>query len=318
VSEFWSNRRVLVTGSCGLMGGELCQLLLDEGADVVGFDAEPPGTLVGRGLDGRFPVVEGDILNLHDLSDAMKAMDVVFHLAAISGVEHARKLGLNALEINVAGTWNVLETCRGLPIEAVVIASSNHVYGTSTEKPTYESEPLKQLDMYSTGKIAADYVARAYAHNYGVPTVIMRNTNCFGPHDPHRDHIIAATIASVLAGKRPVIKGTGTTEKSYLHVRDVVRGYLGAAEWAVRTKKKGEVFNLSRQPITVLGLVKTILEVMGSNLEPIVLGEENDQANEYLSSQKAAEAFGWRAGYALAAAIKDTVDWMVQQQVETH
>jgi CDP-glucose 4,6-dehydratase len=292
---FWVGKRVWVSGSEGLIGKPLADALVRAGATPI----------------YRFDFV---LDNSHDVTNGIRvrnsietcAPDIVFHLAANSGVESSRSKGRDAWAVNVMGTVNVLEACRDTNVQAVVVASSNHVYGKQDTVPSMENAPLRQLDTYSATKIAADYATRSYWHNYKVPTVAVRNTNCTGPDDPHLEHIIPATILALLRGEAPVIKSTGTTRKSYLHVDDVVSAYLVIAE-AVATGKfaPGEAINVSDKPVAVLDIVNTIRALMGGPA-PVVLGQTNDQNHEWLDTLRI-ELLGWKPKYTLDEALADTI-----------
>jgi CDP-glucose 4,6-dehydratase len=206
--SFWKGKRVVVTGGSGLIGTPMFAKLADLGISW------------GCNLD----IPEYDVLDYNDILGGVSRADVCIHLAAISHVEDSRSRRHNTFDVNVRGTYNVLEACLDAGVKSVVVASSNHVYGNQDVFPVPETAPLNQLDTYSASKIAADYIARAYGHNYGLPVAIIRNTNCFGPEDPHSDHLVPGTILSILRGGRPVLRSTGLTKKGYLYVEDVVLG----------------------------------------------------------------------------------------------
>jgi CDP-glucose 4,6-dehydratase len=312
---FWSGRRVLVTGCCGLIGGPLCKMLLEQNAHVIGYDPRPPGTLKGYGIAGQLPVIEGDVLNLEWLRDTVSMNDVqfIFHLAAVSGVEESRSDGYQAFDINTRGTLNALEVGHRQLIP-IVVASSNHVYGEQESYPVKEDAPLNQLDTYSASKIAADYIARAYAHNYGVRVGVIRNTNCYGPYDPHEAHIIPATISALLEGRRPTIRSAGRTRKSYLYVDDVASAYLLVGHHIAEAEASHEaVFNVADASISVVELVNLITNVIGGNFLPEVLGEANDQHDEDLDSSRV-RALGWKPQYTLEDGIMETADAFRQRK----
>ena len=311
-------QRIIVTGCSGLIGSALCERLLHEGADLVGYDLEPEGMLKSRGISGEFAVMEGDIRNVESAQIALKNADVCYHLAAISGVEAARNQPLAAFNINVQGTWSVLEACRLEGVSKVITASSNHIYGYQSEKPVREYQRMNQLDTYSAPKICADYTAQAYAHNYGRPVAIVRNTNCYGPHDPHTDHIIPGTIKAIMKGEEPVIRGNGQTKKAYLYIDDVIDAYLAVA--TILPYKRGEAFNVSTNHTSVSNLVETIINTMkglkglpSEVVKPKVLGGFNDQNDEDMDSTKIRAATDWTPKHTLESGISKTVEWMMEK-----
>lgn len=311
---FWKGKRVFVTGCSGLIGGPLCKILLAGGAQVLGYDLDSEGTLRDHGIHGRFNIAKGDVMELDHLQAQMYGQDIIFHLAANSNVEASRQNGYRALETNIMGTLNVLEAARINEAKAVVIASSNHIYGWQPEMPYEEDAPLRQLDTYSVSKICADYLARAYAHNYGVPTAVVRSTNCYGYGDPHTGHLIPSTILSLLRDEQPVINGDGKRSKSYLYVTDVAEAFLRVAHYAVEGQPKGLSFNVSTDPITVLDLVNTIIRVMGKDVEPIILGNKDDQHDEWLDSSRLKAATWWEPNVSLEDGIRTTAAYYKAKQ----
>jgi len=311
MADFWQGKDVLVTGSQGFMGKWLIDKLIEAGADPFGVDALD-------GDDVRDYSYMKDMLGYQINQHVDTSMDIVFHLAAISGVEHSRQLGMEAIDINVRGTYTILEAARQMAIKPLVlVATSNHVYGPQPHLPANEMAGLNQLDTYSASKICADVLTRAYWHNYGVPTAAIRNTNCFGPHSPHHDHIIEGAILSIIRGKKPVIKSNGFTKKSYMHVEDTIDAYMFIAE--VLGSKYipygmdflGEAWNVSGEPISVRDLVEMVCEVMDWKEGYEVLGECNDQSDEYMDTSKLC-GLGWKPKWTLKEAIRDTAEWFIE------
>jgi CDP-glucose 4,6-dehydratase len=156
---------------------------------VRGFDLSARGCLAVHGLAGRLPVIHGNVLDLLAVERAIKNYDieVCFHLAGQALIQDAAADPLTAFEVNVRGTWIVLEVCRRADsIKGVLCASSNHIYGPQREFPFTEDQPLNQLDIYGASKACIDILTRSYAYNYGLPAVAIRNVNSFGPGDPHK------------------------------------------------------------------------------------------------------------------------------------
>ena len=304
----WERKNVLVTGGNGLMGGPLCKRLLEAGAMVTVYDTSTRGVLEQMGLLKDVHFIRDTILALTRLRGAVRQQDVVFHLAAISGVEQSRASKMDAFEVNVRGTWLVLQACleEGNQ-QAIVTASSNHIYGDHDGEPTLEDSALRQLDTYSATKVMADYCARAYAHNYALPIAVVRNTNCYGANDPHSDHLIPGTILSVMAGEAPVIRSKGITQKSYLYVDDVIDAYMRVAEYTMTQKVYGLAFNVSDERVSVNKLVSLICELMSFDKEPIVLGQANDQADENMDSSLVRNLTGWKPQHTLREGLEKAI-----------
>ena len=212
-------------------------------------------------------------------------------------------------EVIALGTVNVLEACRLFPVWAVVTASSNHVYGLQMTRPPWDEKArLNHLDAYPVSKICADYMARAYAAVYRVPTAILRNTNCFGPDDPHMDHIVPSAIMALMDGKPVVLRSDGMVRKAYLYVEDVAEAYVMTARWLAERWEHGEAFNVSGTPVTAVEIVERIAGIMGVKAK-ITTGEYDPlQYDEFLNDRKIRKVVGWKPRHTLDEGLRKTID----------
>ena len=339
-SKFWSGRRVLITGISGFVGANLSRALLDAGADVAGLDLLTASPSL-RALDVEVPILKRDIRDDGRLAWALMngngelgwwPPEVIVHLAGVGHISQAQRDPMTAWQVNVQGTWNLLEACRSLPagqLKAVVLASSNHVFGSlnpgavpagtpypavrqdSARTAWLEDDPCGATDVYGVSKGCVDLLARAYAE-MGVPVVALRHVNAFGPGDPHRSHLVTGTICDLLEGKTPVIRGDGTPIKGYVHVRDAVSAYLILAHALAegRVEPGRHSYNAGAPaPISVLALVDTLIQLCQLDMVPEVLGEDLSQSGyvEHLLSYRL-EALGWEAGD-LHEDLARTVAW---------
>ena len=189
-SAFWRDRRVLVTGATGLLGGHLVEALLANGAEVACLvrDWEPRARLVEEGWIDRVRQVRGELEDLAVLERAVNEGEIesVFHLGAQTIVGTAARSPVSTFESNVRGTWNVLEACRraGKLVGRVVVASSDKAYGEHASLPYTEETPLRGRFPYDASKAAADLVAASYFHTYALPVAIARCGSRSGPPGP--------------------------------------------------------------------------------------------------------------------------------------
>jgi CDP-glucose 4,6-dehydratase len=260
-----------------------------------------------------------DLRNAGEVGNVFREVgpEVIVHLAGQPGVAAAQDDPVGSYQLNVLATANVLEAARqAKAVRAVVVVSSNHVYGAQAEMPTTESAPLNGEGVYATTKVCADVLARCYGKTYGVPVGIARITNSFGGDDPHSEHIVTQTIRAVMRGQRPVIQRSGRDTKGFLYVEDTVHGLLVLAEKTANVAAiRGEAFNLvPARPTSVAELVCKILEVMGAvHLNAVVSNPEAGADREHLSGQKAADVLGWMPRYSLEAGLRKTVDWYLKE-----
>jgi CDP-glucose 4,6-dehydratase len=231
-------------------------------------------------------------------------------------IEGAAEDIASTFDINIRGTWTVLEACRRAgSLQGIVCASSNHVYGSSRSMLT-EDSPLSQLDAYGASKACADIVARSFARNFGLPVVAARNVNSFGPGDFHASHIVTGSILSLLGGEAPVIRSDGRPTKAYLHARDTMEAYMLLAEHAKEAGVRGEAFNITPDsPISAFDLVRSIIKVSGRpDLSPVVLGSDRSQQGyyEHLSGEKLKQRLGWTPRMTLEEGLLDAYRWYAE------
>lgn len=316
-NSFWLDRPTLVTGATGFLGGWLVRRLLDSGADLVCLvrDWVPDSQLIREGLASRVNLVRGDIFDQALLERILGEYEVktVFHLAAQTIVGIANRNPVSTFRSNIGGTWALLEACRRSPgVEQVIVASSDKAYGDQETLPYDEEMPLQGRYPYDVSKACSDLLAQSYAATYQLPVVITRCGNFYGGGDLNWNRIVPGTIRSVLRDRRPVIRSDGSYIRDYFYIEDGAAAYMLLAEkLAEKPEFAGEAFNFSNEiQLNVLQLVKLILKVMGSDLEPDVRNEASREIrHQYLSAAKARRLLGWKPLFTMEEALSRTVDW---------
>ncbi|MBM3545744.1 MAG: NAD-dependent epimerase/dehydratase family protein [Alphaproteobacteria bacterium] len=317
MSGFWRDRPVLVTGATGLLGGWLTQRLLTEGAR--------PTCLVRDGvpterthLDGtlkRVAVVRGDVRDgaLMRRIVSEYEVEVVMHLAAQTVVGVAAVNPAETFDVNVAGTWTLLDACRQSDrIRAVIFASSDKAYGIQPALPYTEEMPLLGCHPYDASKVAAEAVVQSFVSSFGTPAVITRCANLYGGGDLNWNRLVPGTIRSLLRGDRPVIRSDGTLTRDYLYVEDAADAYVRLAEWVAGARDRaGSVFNIStEQTSTVLEIVASVSKAMAIDLAPDIRGEARlEILHQHLSAKLLMAKLGWAPRHDLADGMKQTVAW---------
>jgi CDP-glucose 4,6-dehydratase len=196
-------------------------------------------------------------------------------------------------------------------VRAVVVASSDKAYGDSDVLPYTEDMPLAGRHPYDVSKSCTDMLASCYAASYGVPLAIARCGNIYGAGDLNWSRIVPGTIRSLLAGERPVLRSDGKSIRDYIYVADVVAAYLLLAERIDGGEAQGEAFNFSPETkVDVFGIVRTISQLMESELEPVVLGTATHEIKDQtLDASKAHAALDWRPAWALEDGLRATIPW---------
>ena len=314
---FWQDRRVFVTGCTGLVGAWTVQELLQRGAHVVGLvrDNVHGSELYRGGHAKQIDMVHGGVEDYALLERALAEYEIqtVIHLAAQTIVGIANRSPLSTFETNIKGTWCVLEAARRCGFAPqVVVASSDKAYGEQANLPYTEDAPLQGRHPYDASKSCTDILALTYHHTYRVPVCVTRCGNFYGGGDLNWNRIVPGTIRSVCRDERPIIRSDGSYVRDYFYVKDGAAAYLHLAEcMAQRPEVVGHAFNFSTEmQVTALEMVRTILRLMNSPLEPDIRGEASHEIkHQYLSAAKARQMLDWRPAYELEQALRETIAW---------
>ena len=313
----WRHRKVMITGVAGFVGANLAAALIKKGAQVIGLyrDEVADSALDALKMRNRVTLVHADLKDQKAIERALNEydVDVVYHLAAQAIVGVANRSPISTFESNIQGTWNVLEACRNYKkVKAVIVASSDKAYGSHKQLPYNETFALQPEFPYDTSKACADLIARSYYRTYGLPIVITRFANIYGPADMNFSRIIPDTIQNILKGKSPIIRSDGTPERDYLYVEDVAELYMLLAEKI--DQAKGEVFNAGHnRPYSVLHVVNSLIKISGKKkLKPVIEGKgklHGEIDRQWMDGAKVKKMFGWEPAVNLEQGLKKTFDW---------
>jgi CDP-glucose 4,6-dehydratase len=317
-SQYWRSRSVLVTGCTGLLGSQLCAMLVEQGAHVVGLVRDHVATaqLFTSGTARRMTIVNGDIRDQALLERILNNYEIktVFHLAAQAIVGAANRNPVETFDSNIKGTWTVLEAARRVPgIEQIVTASSDKAYGVHEVLPYTEDAPLQGTHPYDVSKSCADLIAQTYAHTYNLPVCIARCGNLYGGGDLHWNRLVPGTMRAAIEGTPPLIRSDGSMTRDYIYVEDGADAYLTLAQkMSEDSSLHGQAFNFgNNSPLSVLELVQQILQVAGrTDLEPEILNHANNEIPaQYLDSSRAMNVLGWQPRYTLEEGLRASLDW---------
>src|SRR5262245_26155527 len=260
-----SVRKALVTGGAGFIGAELVRPLRAAGADVGAVDDLSTGRRVNLASidDARVRLIVADVRDVRRLTEAMRGIEVVFHLAC-RGVRHSMHSPEESHAVNATGALTVLEAARRASVSRLVHVSSSEVYGTARWAPMTEEHPTFPATVYGAAKLAGEGYARAYHRAYGFPAVVVRPFNAYGPHCHHEGdsgEVIPKFVLRSLAGRAMVVFGDGRQTRDFTYVTDTAPGIVQAAlvEDAI-----GETINLgSGREVTINDLAMEVAAVTG-------------------------------------------------------
>ncbi len=313
------NARILVTGGAGFIGSSLVrQLLKEDVAEVVVYDNFVRGrqsNIQDALQDERCRIFEhgGDIRDTDVLDEAVKGMDYVFHLAAM-WLLHCRDYPRTAFEVNIRGTYNVLEACVNNGVKKLVFSSSASVYGDAQQVPMTEDHPFNNRNFYGATKISGESMCRAIYDRYGLDYVGLRYMNVYGPHQDQQSAysgVIPLVLNRVDRGEAPVVNGDGTQAYDFVYVDDVARANMLAAVAGVSDR----FYNVGTGvQTTIKELCHTILEMKGSNLEVSYKPYPPEDARQLVknrigSTRRAREELGFVHRYNLRSGLQKLIEW---------
>lgn len=267
-----SDSKILVTGGAGLVGSHIVDELVKEGAKVLVFDSLIRGKvehLQWARAHGEVSIIEADLRDRDSLREAMSGVQYVFHQAA-SWLRLCQEVPRLSLEVNIAGTFNLLEACVEAGVKKVVAASSSSVYGEGLYLPTDEDHPFNNDLFYGASKVATEQYYRAFYKKYGLDFVAFRYLNVYGPRQPFEAaymDVIMHFLNRIAVNQPPIVRGDGSATIDLVYVEDVARANI----LALKSNVTNEFFNVaSGQETTLKELAYLLIRLYGKEdlLEP--------------------------------------------------
>lgn len=318
--------KVLVTGADGFIGSHLVEALVRDGHSVRAFvlyNSFNSWGWLDRCADdvkGRFEVFAGDIRDPSGVREAMKGCDVVLHLAALIAIPYSYHSPDTYIDTNVKGTLNVLQAARELGVKRLIHTSTSEVYGTALFVPITETHPLQGQSPYSASKIGADQLAYSFYASFGLPVVIVRPFNTYGPRQSSRA-VIPSIITQIANGKQQIKLGAISPTRDFNFVSDTVSGFIAAMN---SDQGYGEVVNIgSNFEISIGETLQLIAEVMDVKVEVLTdeirLRPSNSEVERlWASNEKALQLFDWSPKYAGREGFKrglaKTAEWFLSPE----
>lgn len=296
------NKRILITGSRGFIGQNLIKSLKKEGALVLGLS---------QSFEDKV-TLKGNILHFNTIDEIIreKKIEICIHLAGESLVEKGQTHPRETFQVNVQGTLNVLESARINNLEKVIVASTAHVYGKN-KLPYYEGYPPKPSRPYETSKACVDLIAQSYADSFGLPVVIPRFVNIYGPGDLNFNRLIPKIMKGIYKEKKLQIWG-GEVRRDYLYIDDAISAFLALADLNTTKMDKNRIFNFgSGNVVSVKELIDKIVKESKNEIKLERIKDERvaEITSQYVSFNKAKRLLGWEPKNDLTKGIRKTLSW---------
>ncbi len=307
--------RILVIGGAGFIGSHVVDELIKEDVkEIIIYDNFCRGTmdnLKDALKDPRVRIYEvgGDICQTDILDSAMKGIDYVFHLAALWLLQ-CHEYPRAAFDVNIRGTFNVLEVCVNNRVKKLVYSSSASVYGDAVEIPMREEHPFNNRTFYGATKIAGEQMCRAFYHRHGLNYVGLRYMNVYGPRQDYKGAYIAV-IMKILdrldQGLSPIVYGDGSQAYDFIYVGDTAQANVSALKGNTIDK----FYNVGMGVQTsIKDLCEQILEITGTNLK--IQYEPAGQTfvtNRVGSIERATRDLGFEAKVGLREGLSKLIEW---------
>lgn len=310
--------KVLVTGADGFIGSHLVEGLVKKGYQVKAFvyynSFNTWGWLdtIAKDIMANVEIFQGDIRDPNGVEEAMKDVEVVFHLAALIAIPFSYHSPDAYVDTNIKGTLNVLQAARKLGTKRVLVTSTSEVYGTAQYVPIDEKHPFQGQSPYSATKIGADRLAESFYRSFQLPVTIVRPFNTYGPRQSARA-VIPTIITQLLAGKEEIKLGALTPTRDFNYVKDTVNGFISIYE---SDKTIGEEINIATQKEISIGeLAQELIRQINPEARIICdeqrLRPEKSEVNRLLGcNEKILKLTDWKPQYNLEEGLAETIEFL--------
>jgi len=311
-------QKVVVVGGAGFVGSHIVdQLLAEPVREIIVLDNFVRGTrsnLSAASADPRVRIVEGSIADRGDLDEQLRGAAGVFHLAALWLHECVHQ-PRSALDVNVVGTYNVIDACHRARVGRVVYSSSASVYGDALSTPMTEDHPFNNRTMYGATKIAGEQFFRAFFEQHRLNYVALRYMNIYGQRMDDKGayvSVIMKFLDRMARGERPIIFGDGLQAYDFIHVEDVARANI----LAMKSEATDTAFNIGCGVKTTINeLVTQLIALTGSSLSPEFRPQEQMFVTHRVgSTDRAAALLGFTARVPLDEGLRRTVEWWMRER----
>jgi dTDP-glucose 4,6-dehydratase len=308
---------LLVTGGLGFIGSNFIRLVLEERPDwgIVNYDAVTyagnPANLSDVEDSPKYTFVRGDIADdkaVADLFGKNGPFDMVVNFAAETHVDRSLHQSAVFVRTNVVGTEVLLRASMEGKVGRFLQISTDEVYGSTPEGKRFtEADPLEPSSPYSASKAGADLTVLAFGHSFGLPVVITRSSNNYGPYQ-YPEKLLPLFITNLMAGTQVPVYGDGLQVRNWLYVEDNCRGVLAVLEKGA----DGQVYNVgSENEVANLDMTKALIAAMGKGEDAItyVTDRPGHDRRYALDSSKLTGELGWKPAVSLEEGMKRTVEW---------
>jgi len=316
------NNKILVTGADGFIGSHLTEVLVESGYEVSAFVCYNSFNSLGwldtisDEIKNKITFISGDIRDPNGVNEAMKNMDIVFHLAALIAIPFSYTSPDSYIDTNVKGTLNILQAARKNNVKRVLITSTSEVYGTAQFIPITELHPKQPQSPYSASKIGSDAIADSFYRSFELPVTIVRPFNTYGPRQSARA-VIPTIISQLLNGAEEIKLGDILPTRDLLFVKDTVNGFIKIAQCEDLI---GHEVNIATQSeISIGSLAQLIINKINPDAKIVtdtirIRPEKSEVFRLFGSNEKLKSYTDWEPKYSLEEGLEETINWFSESK----
>ena len=322
-------KKILVTGGAGCIGIQVCKELAKRKKRVVLFDHKERIKLVSGEIKSNYiKTFDGSIMSKKDLEKASTNCDAIIHLAAYLGVNRTEKNKLKCLDINIAGTRNIIDLVNSSKkIKKILFASSSEVYGEPLKNPVDENSITQGKTVYAISKLAGEELLKSVYETKKVNFTIIRYFNTYGPYQV-KQFVISKFIDLIKKNKSPIINGNGKQLRSYSFSKDSAKATV---DCLFSNKLKNKIINIGndKSKINLINLVKLINKILNKKIKPKINRDfiKTDRSykreinTRYCNINLAKKILNYKAKYSLEMGIREMIkisknpsDWVLEDK----
>lgn len=309
---------ILVTGADGFIGSHLTEMLLEQGYNVKALSYYNSfnnwGWLEGIS-NANLEVLTGDVRDFHFCCHITKNIDIIFHLAALVAIPYSYFAPESYVETNITGTLNICQAAKENNVKKVLVTSTSEVYGTAQYVPIDEKHPKQAQSPYSATKIGADAIAMSFYNAFGLPVVIVRPFNTYGPRQSARA-IIPTIISQIASGMKEIKLGDLKPTRDFNYVKDTCKGFI---ELSKCDNAIGQEVNISSNyEISMRDTLELISKILNKDVKFIEDNERLRPKNSEVfrlwgDNRKLISLTGFSPSYDIEKGLRETIAWFLEK-----
>lgn len=306
--------KCLVTGGTGFIGINLVIKLLEKGNEVFIIDnlINSNTEVIDSISNKNLKFINKDITS--NISRFFKNIDVVYHMAALSGVRESVQYPDLWFKTNVVGTFNILEECRKNKIKKIIMASSGSVIGNTTP-PLNEDMPMKPISPYGASKACMEVYTTAYGYSYDMDIVSLRFSNVYGPYSALKTSLVAKFIKHILNNEEILIYGDGKQTRDFIFVDDLISAIIKCSSEEVKTNIFQVCSGIETSVNEITSLILELMRDKGFSHKQLINIEAQvgDVKTNYADNSKIKRLIGWKPQINLNSGLDKTISWFLSR-----